>query len=366
VPAKLVFSILIFFLLSTACVAPQREASVPTATEFLVTSTLSASATFRPSETALPAPQPTIVPIQGTTSTQINVRSDASTAGTVLGMIPANTIVDILGKDPGGNWLQIIYPQAEAVDGKGWVTAQYVVVANGAEIPVIGGNRPNPTNGNVAIVQQQINVRSGPGTSFNSLGILNPQDVVNLTGKDANGAWLQIEFAAGPEGKGWVNAQFVQANGVENVPTISEAGEVIGTGTPTGIPATVTPTLIPAWMDNDSQNNPVASVVFEPFGTHTLIYTGDVSSPGGDAQDWIQFTPASDHLFATLECQNGSKLQVNFLENGQSSDLELACGARMKELEVRTGVAYLVQLQAPQAISSLEYIRYTITIQASP
>ena len=107
--------------------------------------------------------------------------------------------------------------------------------------------------------------------------------MVSLTGKDADSTWLQIEFASGPDGKGWVNAGFVQAQGVENLPIVTEGGEVVGTGTPTGIPPTPTPTLVPAPVDNDSAENPIVRVTFAPTGTQTLIYNGDVSSPAGDA-----------------------------------------------------------------------------------
>ena len=236
------------------------------------------------------------------TSTQVNVRAEPSTASNVLGMIPANTKVEITGKDPGENWWQINYPQG--VDGKGWVTAQYITTASKPEVPIIGGDEADPNNGNVAVVQQQLNVRSGPGTGFNSLGTLNPQDVVSLTGKDPNGAWLQIDFPqSGPEGKGWVNAAFVQAQGVENLPIITEAGLIVGTGTPTGIPSTPTPTVVPAWEDNDSPGSPIVSVIFEPTGTQTLIYNGDLSSPQGDSEDWIAFKPYSQFVFMSLECQ---------------------------------------------------------------
>jgi len=62
------------------------------------------------SETAtlLPA-QPTTAPVEGMTSTQINVRAEPSTSSNVLGIIPANTKVEITGKDPGENWWQIHY-----------------------------------------------------------------------------------------------------------------------------------------------------------------------------------------------------------------------------------------------------------------
>jgi uncharacterized protein YraI len=359
-----VFSRIVFFfialLLISGCNSHSDQGSAATPTQFLVTATLPAAPTLASSQTPLPPPsQPTNAPVEGIASTQINVRAQPSTASNILGMISANSKVEILGKDPAGNWYEINYQQG--VDGKGWVTAKYVITAKGIEIPVIGGDGQNPNNGNVAVVQQQINVRSGPGTSFNSLGTLNAQDVVNLIGKDANGTWLQVEFSSGPNGKGWVNAAFVQARGVENLPIVAEAGTVIGTGTPTGVPPTATATVIPAWVDNDSQSKPAASVVFEPLGTHTLIYIGDVSTPQGDPEDWIQFTPYRDAVLASLECNNNPQIKV--LENGRPITFVLACGDKEKKLPVSAGYIYLIEVQAPQAVEGLQYIHYTIKIE---
>src|SRR5215207_8709226 len=252
-----------------------------TSTPLLFNSTLAPASTQIPAETPLPSPlpaQPTVAPVDGMTSTQLNVRAEPSTVSTVLGIIPANTRVEITGKDVAENWWQINYPHPQSVDGKGWVTAQYVTTTATPEVPTIGEGTGANT-GNVAVVQQQINVRSGPGTGFNSLGTLNPQDVLQLTGKDPHGAWLQVNFQAGPEDKGWVNAAFVQAQGVENLPIVTEAGLIVGTGTPTSVPFTPTPTVLPAWEDNDSFGSPIASVIFEPSGTETLIYNGELSSP---------------------------------------------------------------------------------------
>lgn len=317
-----------------------------------------------PSDTAPPPPpQPTAAPVEGTTSTQVNVRSEPSTAGSVLGTLPAGTKVEITGRDPAGNWWQIVHP--EGGQGRGWVTSQYVTSANDGAVPVIGDGT-GPTSGNTAVVQQQINVRSGPGTGFNSLGTLNARDVARLTGRDPSGAWLQIEFPSGPEARGWVNAAFVQANGVETLPIITEAGEVIGTRTPTGIPPTATATVVPAWADNDTQENPVASVVFEPLGTQTLIYSGDVSSPEGDTQDWVQFSPYKDTAYASLECGVDTNLQVSLLENGQPVSFELACNDVQKPVPVKAGATYMIHVEAPQFPGGLQYITYTITIQTSP
>jgi N-acetylmuramoyl-L-alanine amidase len=301
--------------------------------------------------------------VEGITSTQLNVRAEPSTAGSVLGILPASTNVQVTGKDMAGNWWQILYPQGQ--DGKGWVTAQYVTVPNAAAVPVIGGGT-DPNEGNTALIQQQLNVRSGPGTGFNSLGTLNAKDVVRLVGKDSNSTWLQIEFQAGPQGKGWINAAFVKASGVENLPIVTEAGETVGTGTPTSIPPTSTPTVVPALEDHDSQSNPIASLVFDPLGTNTMIYNGDVSSPEGDTEDWIQFTPYGNSVFASLDCKRDHALQVSILENGRPSSLELACGQKQEQLLVTPNSVYLMHIQASQFSGGLQYSPYTIKIQSSP
>jgi uncharacterized protein YraI len=362
--SKVALFLSLILLFSAGCSALPDKTAASTATAAMVTATIPSTIPPPATDTSPPLPAtPTIAPVEGSTATQLNVRAEPSTAGNVLGILPASTKVQITGRDPAGNWLQILYPQGQ--DGKGWVTAQYVTTANGTAVPVVGAGG-DPNSGNTAVVQQQINVRSGPGTGFNSLGTLNARDVVRLSGKDANSTWLQIEFPNGPDGKGWINAAFVQAKGVENLPIVSDAGVAIGTGTPTGIPPDSTPTVVPAQADNDSQNDPIASVVFDPFGTHTLIYSGDVSSPEGDAGDWIQFTPYNDAVFASLECGGRNDLQVKILENGHSSSMDLVCGEVQKPLAVSAGSVYLIGLQASQFPGGLQYTPYTIKIQSSP
>jgi uncharacterized protein YraI len=356
---KLIVHLFLLAVLSSGCSAGTEVEDTASPTLLINTPAPPATGTPIPTETPLPtSPLPTITPVEGTTSTQLNVRSQPSTAGEVLGIIPANTSVGIVGKDPAGNWWQILYEQG--VDGKGWVTAQYVSAGDSSMVPVVGGEVSVPGGGNVAIVQQQINVRSGPGTGFNSLGTLNPQDVVILTGKDANSTWLQIAFEPGPDGKGWINAGFVQAQGVENLPIISEAGQVIGTGTPTEIPPTPSPTLLPAPVDNDSADNPIISVTFAPSGTRTLIYNGDVSAPAGDREDWIQFVPFSREVLLEVSCSGGDPE----FELMQDTSTDIRCNG-MQIVAVEPGTAAQIHIQAPDE-GAQNYQSYTIKVESIP
>lgn len=348
------------FLAAGCSISVQTElpTAVPTT---LVTATLPSSPTARPSETPTPPPPtPTVAPVPGTTSTQLNVRAQPSTAGEVLGIIAANVTVQIVGQDPGGNWWQILYEAG--ADSKGWVTAQYVETADRLEVPVIGGGGTGPGSGNSAVVIQQLNIRSGPATSFNSLGILNADDVVSLTGKNRDGTWLQIEFASGPEGKGWVSAAFLKAQGVDTLPIVADTGEVVGTGTPMDTPLPSTPTIVPAPMDFDSADVPLKTILFERAGTQTLIYNGDVSAPEGDPVDWIAFTTYDNFVFVSLQCSGNGSLRVEIAGSGQN----LACNAMEETVPVTPDTPYLVHVEAVSTSGALQYTNYTLIIKARP
>jgi uncharacterized protein YraI len=359
----LIAALALLSVLSASCSFGIRETEAPTQATFIITATLLVTSIPQPSETPLPPPQPTTALVQGTTSTQVNVRAEPSTASDVLGIIPANTNVEITGKDPGQSWWQINYPQG--IDGKGWVTAQYITTASTPEAPTIGGDEADPNHGHVAVIQQQLNVRSGPGTDFNSLGTLNPQDVVRLTGKDPNGAWLQIDFATGPEGKGWVNAAFVQATGAENLPIITETGLIVGTGTPTIIPFTPTATLLPAVDDGDSAQASAVNVTFSTSGTQALQYSSDVSSPSGDAEDWLQFTPYEDHVLLEVSCK-GSNVHIELLQS-EEFILQITTQNCADQQIVRVQPGKSVQVRVSTiSTGSLNYSSYTLNIRTLP
>lgn len=332
-----------------------------------MTSTIAPTATPVPSATPVPPSatvQPTAAPpVEGSTATQVNVRAQPSTTGAVLGIIPANTVVEILGRDPGGNWWQIAYPSGP--DGRGWVTSQFVATARGADVPTIGGAQSVSGVGILAVIEQQLNVRSGPGTDFNSIGNLNPQDAVSLTGKDRNGTWLQIEFGAGPEGRGWISAAFVQADGVEALPIVSESGTVIGTDTPTAPPQPPTPTVVPAWVDNDSPDNPAARVSIGPAGTRSFIYTGDVSAPDGDQDDWVSITPSTRLIVLSLECSQTEGLLAEFVRAQGSPLIALECNRGKIAIPVEPGNEYLIHLKAIPDSPDLRYINYTLAVEMS-
>ena len=65
-----------------------------------------------------------------------------------------------------------------------------------------------------------LNVRSGPGTNYNVLGVLRPGDQAEITGRNADSTWWQIEYATAPQGSGWVSAAYVKAENFDQVPVV--------------------------------------------------------------------------------------------------------------------------------------------------
>ncbi len=337
-----------------------------TATPNFVTATLPIASTppttqivTLPTSTLSLVAVPTISPIDGTTTTQVNVRAQTSTASETLGLIGQFVKVQIIGRDASGSWYQIIF--AESGTGYGWVRAEYVQVSAPAEIPLVenmAGNRSSVSG----LVIQKINVRNGPGTTFESLGVLNPNDVVFITGKDPSSAWIQIEFMNAPDGKGWVASEFLQMQNPDSLPIIGDVAQAVGSGTPTSIP--LTPPLFPspARQDGDSMLSPFAVVIFSPSGMRALQVIGDVSAPDGDTEDWVQLTSFTAHLLAEVKCSN-NELHVELWNNDHNaSNVVLTCGERLV-IKIEPAQSYFLRIQANDS-SDLQYVQYSLKVSA--
>ncbi len=368
---KLLALIPLLALLLAACrieISPAGgpEEATPTPTTF-VTATLPASPTPRPSATPTPVtPTATVAPVIGQATARLNVRAAPATSAEALGMLEAFVEVQINGKDPSGAWYRIIYP--DGPDGLGWVASQYVLVTGIVDLPVIqteeGETGPSGT------LTETIYVRSGPGTGFESLGLLSAGAVVSLTGKNDDATWLQIAYPSGPGGKGWVSAAFVETEALDELPIVSEEGAVIGTGTATGVPATPTATVVPAPTDSDSLDAPSTAVTLSPVTNTSFSYTGDVSTPQGDEEDWIGFSVENGgKVYASLACTGNGLIDVKLWLAGQATAVQdvLACGESDKLIPYTPATVHTLQLiaSAPKP-ADLSYVGYTIKISLTP
>jgi uncharacterized protein YraI len=353
------------FILIFLLVACTGESSLTSTPDF-VTATLSSNLVLPTLETSTPlpistlvaSPEPTIIPIDGTTTTQLNVRTEPSTAGNSLGIVNAFSNIQIIGKENFGKWYQIVY--AESPSGRGWITAAYVQLDVTAEVPVIE-TVSGAGLGVSGLVIRGINVRSGPGTTYESLGTLTPDDVVTVTGKDPSGAWMEIEFANSTSGKGWASTEFLQVNSPESLPVL---GDAIATeiNTAAAIPSTTTSSQPIARQDGDSISSPFAVVSFSPSGTRTLQVQGNVSAPEGDVEDWVQFTSFSTNIVAEVKCSNNA-VGVELWNNGSNSNgVVLACGEN-RAIQIEPAQPYFFRIQANTS-NNLQYVQYFLKLSA--
>ena len=295
-----------------------------------------------------------ISPVEGMTTTQVNVRAGPSTASESLGLIGPFMKVGVIGKDASGSWYQIIYKESSA--GKGWVRAEFVQANASAEIPLV---ETTSSSGSAVsgLVIQKVNVRNGPGVDYELLGVLNSSDVVFITGKDADGKWIQVEFASSPDGKGWVTAEFLQMGNIETVPLIASADE---TATPTDVTPTPGAIAISAMQDGDSMQAPLAVVTFSPTGSRTLQASGDVSAPDGDLEDWIQFTTEGEVVAIQVTCTDNT-LRVELWKDEKSVD-NLPCGKK-SFVNVAPNSSYFLRLSESNA-NTPGYTSYVLKVEA--
>lgn len=147
--------LLLFLLLPITACSPEITVPTPAAmTEtptqiYIITATLPATVTPFPTQTPIP-PTATLsfAPIEGQTTSLVNVRQAPSAASVQVGEVAIFEKIEILGKDPTNKWWLIDFPASPT--GQGWVTVQFVQVAvDTSQVPVvdapIGGGNPVPT-----------------------------------------------------------------------------------------------------------------------------------------------------------------------------------------------------------------------------
>ncbi len=102
-------------------------------------------------------------------------------------------------------------------------------------VPTVTGTPIGPAI-RVNADNDQINVRSGPGTDYELIGVLIAGEIVPANGRSAGGSWIQVDYPGVPGGVGWVYSPLVTLVGGGELPILEPP--------PTATPR-VTPTIDP-------------------------------------------------------------------------------------------------------------------------
>ena len=194
-----------------------QTAVVITATA-LLDPVAAATAPLMPPEAATPT---FIVPMGDV----VNVRSAPTKRSRSLGQLRGGFSADILGRSVDGNWLQFQMPRTGRL---AWVNKNVVQVKGYFQEAATAGEDTQATsplsNADppriVIPVGNVVNVRSGPGVSFDILGRLRARQSALIIGRSADGAWWQIQFGDQPA---WISARYVRTTGnAGSVPTTGQ------------------------------------------------------------------------------------------------------------------------------------------------
>ena len=158
------------------------------------------------------------------------IRSGPSYEYPVYGVSSVGARVEVAGKSQDGQWWAVKLPLAYAQDGLGWVYQGYVSAINTNQVPVIvAPDLPADITPDVpgsgapaAITIEPLNVRSGPGTAYDSYGKVPIATIMAVTGISPDGEFYVIKLPTdiAQDSRGWVPARYVQASNISSVPVV--------------------------------------------------------------------------------------------------------------------------------------------------
>lgn len=114
----------------------------------------------------------------------LNVRKTPGINGEYAGLLVNGDTVEIVGVDPDTGWYKIKY------------NGEYAYITNKSEYVEIISGDPNgsTTVQKVEVLAENLNVRSGPGTSNSSIGIVQKGFVADILETDSTTGWYKIKY----------------------------------------------------------------------------------------------------------------------------------------------------------------------------
>jgi len=147
-------------------------------------------------------------------------------------------------------------------------------------------------------VDTNLNVRLGPGTTYDRIGSLAADSTVDIIGRSVDSSWWQIPYADAPDDKAWISAGYGTASNTDGVPVVEAPP------TPTAAAPTATPTAqAPA-------ASPTPAYQYTPSGWYgdtnygLTRFLGEVRDTAGNPVDGV-FVKAVCGTFSTISYPSG-------------------------------------------------------------
>jgi len=226
--------------------------TLPTRAPGLATVTVAAPLAPEPGpQTATPTPTPPAPPpapdlsnpllLPGVYVTAVSVGLASAPGGQVTASAPAGTRLGLIARSDDAAWLRVLYqPDPAQPPISGWVRASAVTaftdLADLAPVepglaPAAGATPAAEGATTATVLADRLNLRAGPGANEPVQGVLRQGQQVQVLGRSADGAWWQVQTAAGD--RGWAAARYLQAGGQVGAtpavrpPTAASRGRIV-------------------------------------------------------------------------------------------------------------------------------------------
>jgi heat shock protein HslJ/uncharacterized protein YraI len=175
-------------------------------------------------------PAPPVNAPQVTMREPATMRSGPTLEFPVYGVAPTGSRAEVLGQSEDGEWWVVRLPTSLASDGIGWIPKLYTSASNVAGVPEI--KTPDlPKNITPAalasgapslVTREPLNVRSGPGNQYPSLGKVSIGTILAVVGVSPDREYyvVNVPLEIDRSGRGWVPARYVRTENVSNVPVV--------------------------------------------------------------------------------------------------------------------------------------------------
>lgn len=218
----------------------------------------------------------------------------------------------------GSQVLQVIAYNAAGVTGESELVFVQVQPATPTPVSATPTPMPTPTPTFPYVVVNSagsLQVRAGPGTQYESLGALLPQQQARIIGRNMGAdVWWQINFPLDTEGLGWIsgNPAYSTAYYIDSVPVVATPPPPTPTASPTpstGIDFRVDRTEI--------QRGECVTFSWNVYGVKAVFFQGEGVS--GDNQSRRECPEDSTTYSLQVEYMNGSTeardIQINVNDN---------------------------------------------------
>ncbi|HLF03314.1 MAG TPA: SH3 domain-containing protein [Anaerolineales bacterium] len=134
------------------------------------------------------------------------------------------------------------------------VAAFNALQLHAAQLPTETLQPTSTFGGPTVYAPDQVNIRSGPGTNYDQVGVMVAGQSAPAIGRSLAGEWVQIEYPGGPGGKAWVYALLIslRETSIEALSVVDAPPTATLPPTPTippgtGAPGTLEPTRLPTF-----------------------------------------------------------------------------------------------------------------------